>query len=535
MNCMYLPYSRTGYFSSLVIDYLDNHAHVQPFYAFTPDMQGIKSAIEARKAFTVNRETLAGVVTEQYRDLQKSPQLQANIDLLKNENTFTICTAHQPNLLTGYLYFIYKIVHAIRLTSELKAQFPDYNFVPVYYMGSEDNDLDELGTFRYEGKKFVWDAAGQTGAVGRMSTQSLEPLLNELFSLLGPPGAYCDTLKEILSTAYIKHDNIADATQYLVNELFGRYGLITLNPDVPAFKAAYVSVMKDDLLNHTPYSVVSKQMEQLETHYKVQAHPRPVNLFYLKDSLRERIEKTGDTWQVVNTDINFTEETLEAELTNHPERFSPNVILRGMFQETILPNIVFIGGGAEVAYWLQLKSLFEHYNVFYPVIMLRQSVLWINERLAKTRKQLELSFEDIFKDEAVLLKQYITLHSNSDWQTTRETKAFEATLEQLRRKATSVDPTLRASAEAALTKIKHQLEVLEKKMLKAEKRKMADVLNKIIKLKNELFPNDGLQERIENFSEYFLLYGHQYFDLLYKGIQPLQNEFFIMEEENEGA
>jgi bacillithiol biosynthesis cysteine-adding enzyme BshC len=530
LSCTYLPYSETNAFSHLVIDYLSHSENLKPFYHYTPDKAGIRQAIADRKKFPVDRRQLVSVLQEQYKDLHQSEALQTNLQLLQEENTFTICTAHQPNLLTGYLYFVYKIVHAIKLAKDLKADFPEHNFVPVYYIGSEDNDLDELGTFRYNGQKFVWDAAGQTGAVGRMTTESLKPLLHDLLKQLGPPGDFCEELHQIITTAYLQHTTISAATIYLVNELFGRFGLVVIDPDHRSLKAAFTEGMKDDLLNQTPNRIVVQQMESLAAHHKTQAHPRSINLFYLKDDLRERIEKQSDGWGVVNSNIRWSEDALLEELEQYPERFSPNVILRGLFQETILPNIAFIGGGSEVAYWLQLKTLFEHYEVFYPVIFLRQSVLWVTGKEGKLRQQLELSISNIFKPETELIHEFVKKNSVDDWQVDNEMKALEQLLGQLKQKAVVVDPTLRASADAALARMRHQVQVLEKKMLRAEKRKLQDRILKIAKLKDHLFPKGSLQERTENFMPFYLIYGKSFFDALMEYMAPLQQQFLVIED-----
>ncbi len=530
-DCTYLPYIDTGYFTPLILDYLKQDQRLKDFYAYKPDAAGIEKAIADRRKYPVDRKTLVSILQEQYSRLPTHDAVNDNIKLLANDNTFTICTAHQPNLLTGYLYFIYKIIHAIKLAEELNTKHTDKNFVPVYYIGSEDNDLEELGVFRYEGKKFVWDADGQTGAVGRMDTKSLKKVLDELFKVMGPPGTNLQQLKELLTEAYLKHKNIADATQYLVNELFGKYGLVVLNPDEAAFKKAILPIIKDDLLNHCAHPLVTAQVEKLEElQYKSQAYPRPVNLFYLKDNIRERIEKNGDKWEVLNTEIIFSETELLNELKMHPERFSPNVILRGLFQETILPNVAFIGGGAEVAYWLQLRPVFEHYKVFFPVVMLRQSVLWINKREHELREKLQLSVKDIFKPEPILVKNFVAAHSSDDWQTGEEAAMIENAMLALKLKAVSLDTTLRSSAEAALVKMKHQLEVLEKKMLRAEKRKMQIDMQRITRLRSVIFPDDSLQERKENFMSWYLRYGPTYFDILKENIQPLKQEFLVLEE-----
>lgn len=527
--CTYLPYKDTGYFSKLVTGYLAEKDELRPFYTFSPSKEGILEAVQQRSKFPVNRQLLTEVLHGQYEHLARHEKVDNNLALLAQENTYTVCTAHQPNLMTGYLYFIYKIIHAIKLAEELSIEFPDKDFVPVYYMGSEDNDLDELGTFRYGDRKFTWDGAGQSGAVGRMKPDSIEPILDELFRIMGPPGEHYDELRNMLTKAYLHHDTIAQATQYLVNELFGRFGLIVIDPDDRKLKSTFVSVMTDDVLQHTAYGIVSATAEKLEVHYRSQAYPRHINLFYLSDNIRERIEKNGDRWQVLNSDISWTEDGLLKEIEEAPERFSPNVILRGLFQETILPDVAFIGGGAEVAYWLQLKEVFGHYNVFFPNIQLRQSALWIDVSGKALREKLGLSITDIFAKELDLIKSYVTQHSTDDWHTDKEAKEFENILSQLKEKANAIDPTLRASAEAALTKMRYQLQVLEKKMLRAEKKKMQEQLSRISKLKNTLFPNNGLQERVENFISYYLQYGPTYLDTLKDATKPFEASFLVVE------
>ncbi|MES2703586.1 MAG: bacillithiol biosynthesis cysteine-adding enzyme BshC [Bacteroidota bacterium] len=527
----YVPYKETGFFSHLVNDYLEGHPELSNFYTHTPDEAGLAAAIDERANYPVDRKLLVNTLTAQYEQLNKYGNTEQNIQLLLSENTFTVCTAHQPNLMTGYLYFVHKILHAIKLAEELNAKYPDKHFVPVYYMGSEDNDLEELGKFRFRGDKYVWDGDGQKGAVGRMNTAGLKKMLAGLFRMFGPPGKNCDDLQQIISEAYLEHKTIGSATQYLVNELFGRYGLVILDPDDTGLKSQFVNVMEDELLHQHALPILTEQINALGKQYQIQAHPRGINLFYLNDQLRERIEKHGERWVVLNTDITWTKEDLLAELQQHPERFSPNVMLRGLFQETILPDVAFIGGGAEVAYWLQLKTLFAHYGVFYPAILLRQSVQVINGQQAKQRQQAGLSIADIFKSEEELIKEYIATHGDNKWQTGEEEKALANIFAQLKEKATTLDPTLTAATEAVLTKMKYQLAVLEKKMLRAEKRKLEIPLERLRRLKASLFPNHSLQERTDNFMDYYLDMGPEFFNTVKDGILPLGKEFLVIEQQ----
>ena len=525
----HIPAQATGYFSRLVTDYLAHQEGITPFFRFDWGSKGLDEAIDARSNYPVNRQILTDSLSRQYADLQKHEKVEKNLALLAQDNTYTICTAHQPNLLTGYLYFVYKILHAVKLADELNIAHPDKNFVPVYYMGSEDNDIEELGVFKFRGQKYVWDGDGQSGAVGRMNTAGLKKMLNDLFKLFGPPGKDAERLQELFTQAYLKHKTVGAATQYLVNELFGRFGVIVLDPDDTALKSTYIPVMEDELLKQSSSPILAKQIALLGANYKIQAHPREINLFYLADQIRERIEKKDDhTWVVLNTDISWNKEQLLAELHAHPERFSPNVMLRGLYQETILPDVAFIGGGAEVAYWMQIKTLFEHYNGFFPCIYLRQSVMIMNAPQEKLQHDLEFSLEEIFQKEEELIKLYVARYSTSDYHTDHEAAAVDEIITSIKAKAVHVDKTLGPSAEAALTRMKYQLEILQKKMVRAEKRKMEVQLNRLSRLKDALFPNGGLQERVDNFSEYYMDYGESFFDAIVDGIKPFGGEFLVI-------
>lgn len=523
-----LPYAATHAFSKQVTDYLAQAPQLRPFYTFPPNAAGLEEAIAARAQYRVNRSLLVRVLQQQYQALEAPQKVTDNIRALADEHTFTICTAHQPNLATGYLYVVYKIIHAIKLADELNETCRDKRFVPVFYIGTEDNDLDELGTFFYNGERYNWDAGNQKGAVGRMKTESLKPLLEDLFKKMGPPGPNYDELVTLLTRAYLEHSNIADATQWLMNELFGRFGLVVLNPDSAALKQAFIPVMEDDLLHHTAHRITTQTIARLEEHYKAQAYPRPINIFYLVDNLRERIEQNGDTWHVLNSNISWNKEALLQELHQHPERFSPNVVLRGGYQETILPNVAFIGGGSEVAYWMQLKDVFNHYHIFYPQIVLRQSFVLTNRRNEAARAQLGFTHEQVFLDTEEQLRQWIAANTNADWQTAEEQQALDGILQSLRQKAAAIDSTLEAAAGAALSKMSYQLQVLSKKMLRAEKKKHQVTAQRIEKLHHQLFPGGSLQERKENFIPWFLQSGHHFFDDLYNAIPALAGAQFLI-------
>ena len=492
-------------------------------------MEGVKAAIEERKKFPQQRAVLVSGLQQQYGLVSSSAAVQQNIALLDDENTFSITTAHQPVIFTGTLYFIYKILHVIKLAASLKEQLPQYNFVPVFYMGSEDADLDELGSIWLNSEKLTWDTK-QTGAVGRMHTNGLEKIIARIEGELSVQ-PYGKELVQLLKDCYFNSADIQTATFKLIDTLFNRYGLVVLIPDNAGFKKLLSSIFEDDLFHQTASGIATETIAALSAHYKVQATPRAINLFYLKDDIRERIEQEGEEWRVVGRDIRFTKETLLQELHAHPERFSPNVILRGIFQETVLPNILFVGGGGELAYWLELKNIFEHYKVPYPVLVLRNSFLVIEKRWKEKIKRLGFSAFDFFKPEQELLTRLVMENKTGALKLEAELEAVKDFYGQLKIKAGQIDTTLEQHIEALRAKATRPLYELEKKMLRAEKRKYKDQLHQIHTVKAALFPLNSLQERIENFMPYYAKWGNHFIDMLYTNSLTLEQEFFMLNEE----
>ncbi len=532
MNCKAtrFPYRQTNAFSTIALDYIDQAAALKSFYAQPPTLQGIKKAIESRKQFTTDRVTLEEELNKQYEGIKISDKTKKNIGSLLSENTFTVTTAHQNNIFTGPLYFIYKIMHAIKLADHLNDSLPGNHFVPVYYIGSEDADLDELNHIWLNGEKLVWNTK-QTGAVGRMKVDK------ELVKLIGliegqltvlPNGSAVVTM---LRECYIEGKTIQEATFHFVNNLFTEYGLIVLLPDNAALKKQMITVFEDDLLNQTASGIVEKTAAKLdEAGYKVQANPREINLFYLKDNVRERIEEVNGEWRTVNGNEKFDKLSLLKELNGHPERFSPNVILRGMYQETILPNIAFIGGGGETAYWLQLKDLFVHYKIPFPVLVLRNSFLIVEKKWQEKIAKLDFSIEDFFLPEQDLVTKLVTRETNKKLKLNGTLSATEQLYESIKQQASSVDSTLEKHVESLKTKTLYRLQELEKKMLRAEKRKFSDQQRQIHVIKEKLFPKNGLQERVDSFLNYYAQWGHDFLQQLYIASLATEQEFVILAE-----
>ncbi|MFZ1528746.1 MAG: bacillithiol biosynthesis cysteine-adding enzyme BshC [Ferruginibacter sp.] len=524
-----ISYRDTNNFSALAVDYAEGKTALRPFYNHPPSIEGIKKIIEERKAFTTNRSLLVTELKRRYAGMVLPAQVSANIDALLQGNCFTVCTAHQPNIFTGHLYFVYKILHAVRLAGELNEAIPQYHFVPIYYMGSEDADLDELGEITVNTKKYKWHTK-QTGAVGRMLVdKDFVKLADELEAQLAVE-KYGTEIMPLVKKAYTVGKTIEQATFELVHELFGHYGLVTVLPDSPVFKAAFAPVIKKELEEQFSKKAVDATLQAFPAAYKVQVEGRELNLFYLEDGLRERIEKKGDELFGAGKNSSFTNEEIKKLLDEHPERFSPNVILRPLLQETLLPNVAFIGGGGEIAYWLELKKVFEAAGLPYPVLVLRNSFMVLPQKAAEKISALDFSVTDLFGPIEDLLTKLVKRDTKLKLNLAEEKLALIKTYSIIRDDASAIDPTLEKHVWALQEKAVQRVEELEKKMLRAEKKKYDAQQRQLGKIKEKLFPAGSLQERVDNLLPYYAAYGSNFIEAIYEASAGLAQQFTIITE-----
>jgi bacillithiol biosynthesis cysteine-adding enzyme BshC len=326
---------------------------------------------------------------------------------------------------------------------------------------------------------------------------------------------------------YLEHTNLADATRFLANELFKSEGLVIIDGDDKNLKSLFAPYVKNELINQNSFAAVSKTITQLKE-YEVQVNPREINLFYIEDSLRERIVFENNIYKVNNTGIEFSEAEILEELKNSPEKFSPNVILRPVYQEVILPNLAYIGGGGEIAYWLELKNNFEIQKVTFPILIVRNSFVIASEKQKYKLAKLGLSFEELFLSEHELLNQKTKEFSNIKIDFSEQKETLRKQFSELLKIAEQTDKSFIGAVKAQDAKQIKGLENLEKRLLKAEKRVHAYELERIILLQNELFPNQSLQERKTNFSEFYLEFGNSFIDKIIQELKPLENNFTII-------
>ncbi len=522
-----ISYQESGFFSQLIVDYLDENPQIKQFYNRFPKIENFKEQIlEKQHNFSSEtRQILVSELEKQYSNFEFSDATLNNIKLLKDSKTFTITTGHQLNLFTGPLYFFYKIVSTINLCKQLKREYPENNFVPIYWMATEDHDFEEINFFELNNKKIKWNKES-FGPVGRLSTDGLNEVFKN-FSIAIGFSKNAKYLKRIFQEAYLNHSNLADATRFLVNELFKNEGLIILDGDSKELKKLFIPYAKEELLKQSSYKTVTKTISLFEN-YNIQVNPREINLFYIEDDSRERIVYEQNKFKINNKNLEFSTEQIIEELINYPEKFSPNVILRPLYQEVILPNLCYIGGGGEIAYWLELKSNFEHYNVTFPVLLVRNSVLLTTQKQIEKIDSLKMNWADLFLNQQELFTKKTKEFSKFSIDFSEQKKSLKQQFENLYKIAYQTDKSFVGAVKAQEAKQINGLENLEKRLLKAEKRVHLDQLERLFEIQNQLFPNQSLQERKLNFSKFYAEFGDSLLIKLFSKLQPLDTHFTII-------
>ena len=529
MKVTHIPFQETRFFSKTIIDYLEKKESIQPYYNNFPDIAGFHNQIEEKqKSFRLQtRMVLVDALKAQNNKIKISDKTNENIEILKKQNSFTVTTGHQLNLFTGPLYFLYKIISTINICEELTEKFPKQHFVPMYWMASEDHDFDEINYFNFEGKKVAWNRK-DGGAVGRFSTDGLASVFKVFASQLGN-SVNAEFVKKLFSEAYLKHQNLAEATRYIANELFSETGLVIIDGDDITLKELFSPIVKEELENQTSFNSVSKTISTLKEDYKIQVNPRKLNLFYVGDNFRERIILENGVYSVNNTSMKFSKTEILKEVDKNPLAFSPNVIMRPLYQEVVLPNICYVGGGGEIAYWLELKDYFKEAEIPFPILLLRNSVQILTKKQQDKLKSLNISHSELFLEQDQLLSKKVIENSEIKIDFAKKINYLKNQFTDLKQVAKNTDVSFVGAVNAQENKQIKGLQNLEKRLLRAEKRRQKELVFRINELQNQLIPNYGLEERQRNFSEYYIAHGPSFLKALQGALKPLQLEFTILE------
>ncbi len=530
MQVKKVPYSEVPFFSMRDKAYIEERPELRPFFKYPVKLESFEQVIADKAKDNVDRETLVDVLLRQYEGLDAPEAVLDNINKLQDSNTFTIITAHQPALFTGPLYYVFKIISAINLAGKLNEHYPKFQFVPVFISSGEDHDFEEVNHLHLFNKTLAWES-GETGPVGHMNTSSLQPVLEELKSILGE-SENAKAIYGIIEETHLKPGNYARAAFEMAYELFKKDGLVVLNTNDAQLKKIFAPFIKEEIFKQVSLPTVATTCSALnKIGYPSQATPREINFFYLKENIRERIVFENGVYKILNTDLVFSKLDMESEIDQYPERFSPNVIMRPIYQELILPNLAYIGGGGEIAYWLERKTQFEHFNLNFPMLVRRDSAMWIDGAAVKKMKKAKLELEDLWKDTDLLIREYIAKNGTVEISLEKERDALESLFIGLAQKAKAINPSLEKLVLAEHAKSRKSIDLIETRLLRAEKQVHENALSQIRSVKEKLFPGNGLQERYDNFLPYYLKYGDGFFKTLKENFDPLEKQFWVFWDE----
>ena len=498
MSIKNISLAESNQVSSLITDYINNSPSIAPFFEFENSLDGFKKKIDSIRFSTAKRLLLVEQLTQQYK--QNGIDLPTNIGLLKEEQTYVVTTGHQLCLFGGPQYFIHKIVSVIKLCMTLKEEFPSSNFVPLFWLASEDHDFEEISVAHVY-RSTLKGNTDLKGVVGKMPMSIFEDAYAELFEVLGDRA---DIIKELFDED-LENMTLTKATTAWVHKLFKAYNLVILDGDDKVLKASFSDLIKNELLVENSFKLINESSKNLhDKGYKIQVTPREINLFYIVEGVRERIVLENNIYIVLNTDFTFTQAEIIAEVDRFPERFSPNSIFRPVYQEFLLPNLAYIGGPGELAYWLQLKSNFDRLEVPFPILTLRDLLIVTDSKTIENIATLNLEVVDFFKNEDDLIKQYLSSNEETKVEFSNESELLQELKQQTISKIDRIDKSLVGLIEGEFAKMQKGMERINQKTQRSIKKKEEVNINKIKNIRAKIAPNGKLAERKLNFIPNYL-------------------------------
>lgn len=490
----------------IAADLLSGAEQLKPFYSFPLSELDFSVVMEGKSHENIDRETLMATLLDQHQGLPDSTKTLENIRALADVNTFTVTTGHQLVLFGGPMFTLYKIATAIRMAEELQQLFPEKKIVPVFWMATEDHDFEEANHFHPNYCDTITWQRDWKGAVGRI------PLGTTLGTLI--PKGYGSWEKY-----FQKGMTYADAYRRFIHAIFGDKGLIILDADRAELKKGFLPVMQAEVKKQSAFHLVNQTTASLEEQgYKAQIHPREINLFYLAENSRERLEQTPGGFQTVDGVHKWNQDDLLLEMETTPDRFSPNVALRPLYQEMILPNLAYTGGWGELSYWMQLKGVFDAYNVQFPALIPRFTATLLTRAQDAKARQMGFQPSDFNMELPRLFDQYLpqvwdeSPFRKHEFEIEEKYNELESYLEEL-------DPTLAKSLAADRVRTHKRLERMYTKIKKSIRNKHSRLFNEIRDLKTAIQPTGQVQERVLHFSA-FPVALPELLEIIYDNCQP---------------
>jgi bacillithiol biosynthesis cysteine-adding enzyme BshC len=540
---MYIQYQELPGFRSIFIDYIQNTDKARKYFEqnFLDEHNYEQKFQEISNSNKIHRAILPEIINEQYESLKKSKLIISNLELLKNPKTMAVVTGQQLGLYGGPLYTIYKIITAIKLSRRLKEKYDKYNFVPIFWLEGDDHDFDEVASISFFNKVNELttitydDGLGEEinrGSVGRIKfNDKFADVIKKLSEEL-KESDFKESIFTELENIYNSSKGFLSSFREFINNLFGDYGLIILDPQDRKIKKLLRPIFKKELEDYRFHADSSIQRSaQIDDDYHAQVKVKPVNLFITENKGRYLLEPTETGFKPKNKKSRYTLDEMLSRVETNPEDFSASVLLRPICQDYILPTAFYVGGPAEIAYFGQIVPNYEFFNVPKPFIYPRASATILEKNIVNLLEKFELSVKDVFQDNENIKNEIISNIADIDINSVFDESVNEINIviDNLKEKLFAIDPTLVDNANKSLDKIIHTLNIMRSKADSAMQRKHDTVLRQVDRIFLNLYPNGNYQERELNYISFAIKYGDDFVKWLFNELTINKFEHQILE------
>jgi bacillithiol biosynthesis cysteine-adding enzyme BshC len=520
--------------SSLASDYIYNFHNVSEF--FNGDFREKSSLLQqAEKVHSryLQRERLADILERQNKAYGCGRKTLENIKKISKDRTCAVVTGQQAGLFSGPLYTIYKALTAIKLAEELN-QWGAGKFVPVFWIASDDHDFEEINHVS------LIDKTNRVEKIAHASPTPLSKIPVLKIHLTSEIEGCIRTLKDkthdtefkkevlnSLSQAYSAGRSFVEAFGRWMTRLFGSYGLIFIDAGQPEFKELgkevfYKEISEDSPISHLAFET-SKKLAKKKYTPQVQIRRGFSSLFY-GEKERYTVQLTDKGYRIKDTQKDYKKDEFLGLLKKNPSLFSPNALLRPIYQDFLLPTAAYIGGPGEISYYAQLKSAYESFRLPMPIIFPRISFTLVEKKIENVLKAHDLKIQEVWHSLGSEIKKTSekVIPGAIDSQLRKTAARFSQDFESLRKEIFSFDQALESTVDLSKRRIDHQFDFLKKKILQAAKKQSSMAVQQLLKVKNNIYPDNHLQERVLNVVPFLIKYSTTFIDKLYN-LMELEN------------
>lgn len=541
---MFVSYSDLPGFQNLSLDYLYEFENVKRFFRHNfrdtdsyPEIIDQCSASENR----ADRTKVVQLIRDSYRGFQISKQTESNLNSLTSNKTIAVVTGQQLTIFGGPMYTFYKIITTVKLCRHLKEKFEDYNFVPVFWLEGDDHDYNEIASInifdlqnnlkkiQFGEEKEPDDNRGSVGEI-KLGDQ-ITSTINDLDESLRE-SEFKSSVMDLIKNCYTPEDSLKSSFRKMLFEIFDEYGLIIFDPQTDGIKSLLKPIFSkeiDEFRTHTD-QILTRSAE-LEDAYHAQVKIKPINLFINEEGGRYLIEPVEDEFRLKGKRIRYTKEQLLSLIENTPERFSPNVLLRPICQDYLLPTAFYVAGPSEISYFGQVMPYYDIYDIPAPVVYPRASATILENPVASVLEKYDLNFVDSFLDEKDLNTKVLSEVADTDVEELFRSVdgEIEKIMLELKDKITDIDKTLEDTTNKTYQRINQSLTTLKDKTTKAQERQHDMVIRQLAKLRINVYPGESLQERKINFVHFVNKYGLDILKWIYSELSFNKFEHQILE------